>query len=354
MRPLDGVRILDFTRLLPGAYATLLLSDLGADVIKIEDPQGGDLGRRMPAMFAVLNRNKKSMALDLRRAEAAAVVDALAARSDVVVDSFRPGTARRLGVDPKTLRARHPRLVCASITGFGADGPYVDRAAHDINYEALAGVLVGPDGQVNAPGALVADVGAAMQAAIGILGALVQGARTGNGAVVDISIHDAALTWSMFPWTADLASACYSLYETADGRWLALGALEPKFWRGFCERIGRPDLAARQDATGAERHRIWSEVRAIMRTRTRDEWLAVFGDADVCLTEVATRDEALDDPHFAARGLIARHEGVTYVTSPGIDVRPSPALGADTDRVLDDAGIDASERARLRSGGVIS
>ena len=343
-RALAGVRVLDLTRLLPGAYATLLLADLGADVVKIEDPRGGDSmrtlgplasGRR--AYFEALNRGKRSVTLDLRAPEAARVLDALAARADVIVDSFRPSTARRLGVDAATLRARHPRLVCASISGFGPDGPYAERAAHDINYQALAGLLKPP----SLPGPLIGDIGAAMQTAIGVLAALLDRERTGEGASVDVAIHDAARAWSMFPTTDDLFNACYAIYETADGQWLALGALEPKFWTGFCERIGRPDLAPRQHAIGGERRRVLEEVRAAMRGRTRDEWLARFADADVCLTTVYTPDEAQSDPHVAAR-----HRG-----EPGH--RAAPALGADTDAVLEDAGVGAETRARLRASRVI-
>src|SRR5881296_3155957 len=188
---LDTLRVLDLTRLLPGAYATLLLADLGADVIKIEDPRGGDGMRTLPtrlrrfgeagsaAFFERLNRNKRSVTLDLRSPEAAAVLDALASRSDVIVDSFRPSTARRLKVDGETLSARHPRLICASISGFGHSGPNVERAAHDINYQALAGLLRPPD----LPGPLIGDVGAAMRAAIEILAALIARQQTGAGRI---------------------------------------------------------------------------------------------------------------------------------------------------------------------------
>jgi len=382
-RPLDGVRILDLTRLLPGAWATLQLADLGAEVIKVEDPRGGDHARHMAplvngvsAYFQVLNRNKRSITLDLRSPDAARVLDALAAKADVVVDSFRPRTARRLGVDAGTLRARHPRLICASITGFGLTGPYADRAAHDINYEALAGLLTHvasastgsrrahPDrpralspstGEPEVPSLLVADIGAAMNASAGILAALFQRERTGMGAVVDVSIHEAALAWTQCPSTADLrgASACYNIYETADGEWLALGALEPKFWVGFCERIGRTDLAALQQAKGDERARVLREVRDIMRSRTRAEWLARFADVDVCLTPIYTFDEVIADPHVASRGVVSRDAEATYITAPGAEVRRAPALGADTDDVLEAAGIDASERDRLRRARVI-
>ena len=354
VRALDGVRVLDLTRLLPGAYATLLLADLGADVIKIEDPRGGDGMRELPTRgqadyFALLNRNKRSVTLDLRSPEATTVLDPLLARSDVIVDSFRPSTARRLRVDAETLRARHPHLVCASITGFGSNGPYVERAAHDINYQALAGTLSPPQ----LPGPLVADIGSATQTAVGILAALVQRQRTGAGSIVEVSIHEAALAWTMFPSTMNLANACYNLYETADGQWLALGALEAKFWAGFCERIGRPDLASLQHAQGDERARVFGEVCDIIRGRTRDEWLARFAGADVCLTPVNSLGEGLSDPHVVARGVVARAGGTTYITPPHAAVRPAPALGADTDAVLEEAGIDGATRARLRANKVV-
>ena len=354
--PLRGVRILDLTRLLPGAYATLLLADLGADVVKIEDPRGGDGMRTLPPLasgrnvyFEALNRNKRSVTLDLRSPEAHAILGALASCSDVIIDSFRPSTARRLGVNADALRATHPRLICASISGFGQSGPYEERAAHDINYQALAGLLKPPA----LPGPLVGDIGAAMRAALGILAAIIQRDRTGAGSVVDVSIHEAAMAWSMFPTTGDLANACYNIYETAEGQWLALGALEPKFWIGFCERIGRSDLTPLQHAQGDERARVLHEVRAVMRSRSRDEWLARFADADVCLTPIYTLDEALADPQVAARGLVSHDAGTTYITAPHVEVRRAPALGADTDAVLDAAGIGALERERLRAAGVI-
>ena len=356
MRPLDGVRVLDLTRLLPGAYATLLLADLGADVVKVEDPRGGDGMRTLPPLasgrnvyFEALNRNKRSITLDLRSTAAVAVLAALAARSDVIVDSFRPSTARRLGVDARTLSARHPRLVCASISGFGQSGPYEERAAHDINYQALAGLLRPPA----LPGPLVGDIGAAMQTAFGILAAIIQRDRTGAGSFVDVSIHEAAMAWSMFPTTGDLANACYNVYETADGQWLALGALEPKFWAGFCERIGRPELTQRQHAEGEDRAQVLRDVRSVLRTRTRDEWLARFAAADVCLTTIYKPDEVAADPHVISRGTVASVSGIMYVTPPGGEVRPAPALGAHTDEVLETAGIDAAQRARLRAAGVI-
>ena len=345
MGSLSGVRVLDLTRLLPGAYATLLLADLGAEVIKIEDPHGGDGMRSLRSMpdgrnpyFEHVNRNKRSVTLDLRKTEAAGVLDALATHADVMIDSFRPSTARRLGVDPETMRARHPHLVCASINGFGASGPYVERAAHDINYQALAGLLRPPA----LPGPLVGDIGAAMQAATRIAAALFERSRTGVGSTIVVSIHEAALDWSMFPTTGDLASGCYNVYETADGEWLALGALESKFWQGFCERIERPDLIPLQHAPEPERTRVVHAVRAVLRTRTRAEWLERFAGDDVCLTTVHEPDQVPRDPQVAV--------AAARLSSAHAD---APALGADTDAVLEQAGLTTATRALLRAAGVI-
>jgi crotonobetainyl-CoA:carnitine CoA-transferase CaiB-like acyl-CoA transferase len=285
----------------------------------------------------------------LRSPEARTVLAALASGSDVVVDSFRPSTARRLGVDPASMIAKHPRLVCASISGFGQSGPYVERAAHDINYQALAGLLRPP----SMPGPLIGDIGAAMQTALGILAALVRRDRTGEGSIVDVSIHEAAMAWSMFPTTGDLANACYTIYETADGQWLALGALEPKFWAGFCERIGRADLTPLQYVEGEERARVLGEARTVMRTRTRDEWLTRFADVDVCLTTVYKPEDVAIDPHVAARRTLTNIAGIGHVTPPGGEVGHAPPLGAHTDEVLAAAGIDATERTRLRAVNAI-
>jgi crotonobetainyl-CoA:carnitine CoA-transferase CaiB-like acyl-CoA transferase len=334
VKTLDGIRVIDFTRLLPGAYATLLLADLGAEVIKIEDPRGGDTMRAMPVAsgsegaFNRLNRGKRSVTLDLRSAAARDVVDALAAAADVAVDSFRPTTARRLGVDAETLRSRHPRLVCASIIGFDRRGPLAEAAAHDINYQALAGLLRPPA----SPGPLISDIGAAMRAAVEILAALVERQRTGVGRAIDVTLLAAAEAWTLFPDTNDFASPCYALYETADGEWVALGALEPKFWRAFCDAVDRPDFIAGQHARGADANRLRAEVAAVMRTRTRDEWLARFKGVDACLTPVARRTPPTDENDPTAF---------------------APALGADTDAVLEAAGIGTARRSELRRAGVI-
>jgi crotonobetainyl-CoA:carnitine CoA-transferase CaiB-like acyl-CoA transferase len=305
MTPLLGIRVLDLTRLLPGAYATQLLADRGAEVIKIEDPRGGDSMRTIGARyFEAVNRGKRSVALDLRAPGAMAIFEALVATADVVVDSFRPATAKRLRVDAETLRAKHSRLVCASLIGFPRGSAHETAAAHDINYESLAGLIRPPQ----LPGPLVADIGGAMQMTIAILAALVERQRTGVGSTIDIALSEAAREWATFPSTSEFESACYTLYETADGGWLALGALEDKFWRAFCDTLGRPDFVPLQHA------REFEAVRAVIRSRTQAEWLKLFEGVDTCLTPVMTRSG----------------------TKREASAERAPALGADTDAVLAD------------------
>lgn len=396
-RPLDGVTVLDLTRLLPGAVCTLTLAELGAEVIKIEDPGGGDPLRSLPPLSGsasvyhrLFNRSKRSVALDLRAPGARGVLDALAERAHVLVESFRPRTARRLGVDAARLRARHPHLVHCAITGFGQTGPYADRAGHDLNFVALAGLLAlergSPDEPTRLPRLLVADIGGgAMNAVAGILAALFAQARTGAGSTVDVSMHEGALAWLAFPaarWLVEGGTfdpsdlpvtgreACYNVYRTADGRYLALAALEPKFWEEFCRRVGRPDWIGRQHETGEAQARLREEVQAVLATRSRDAWLRLFTGADACLTPVNSVEDALADPHVVARGAVTRVGAMHVIRSPiRLDLGPvaaepsrspvspfreAPVLGADTDDVLDQTGFDRTARERLRRAGVIA
>ena len=345
--PLSGIRVLDLSRLLPGAFCTHILRELGAAVTKIEPP-GGDPLRRLAPIAAdgnsvfhhLLNQGKQSLEIDLRSADGRARLDALLASSDVLVDNFRAATAQRLGLDRDVIRAAHPRLIHCSITGYGQDGPQADRAGHDLNFVAEAGLLsfdVTGRAAPSLPRMFIADVGGgAMSAVIGILAALVQreraraeaeaGAGAEAPASIDISMHHASLYWLMLPAArllvkdvapdapdlpTDGTFACYNVYECADGRWLALGALENKFWAGFCARIDHPEWAPLQyDA--AEQPRIIEAVRARMRTRPRDAWVAEFEADDICVSPVRDPEEALR----AAGDLLAAEAGVSRIRSP--------------------------------------
>ncbi|HET6922842.1 MAG TPA: CaiB/BaiF CoA-transferase family protein [Anaeromyxobacteraceae bacterium] len=385
--PLEGVRVLDLSRLLPGPYATLVLADLGADVVKVEDPQGGDYVRWMPPLageqsgfFHALNRNKRSLRLDLKRPAGPAVLRRLVRRFDVVVESFRPGVMDKLGVGYAALRAETPRVVLCSISGYGQDGPYRERAGHDLDYCATAGVLAlnGPPEGPLPPGVQVADVaGGSWPAVAGILAALVRRAATGEGAHLDVSMTDGALAMLALQLGAAAArgvplrrgeeilnggSACYGVYRTRDGRFVALGALEPKFFQRFCEAAGRPDLAGRQfdrDGRGPR-----AELTALFASRTRDEWARLGAEHDCCLAPVLEGDEPARDPQLVARGMFLSVETPwegkamaslrTPVRMAGAERPPSPAprLGQDTRAVLAEAGFGEAEIASLEAAGV--
>ena len=371
--PLEGVRILDLSRLLPGPYCTLLLADLGADVVKIEDPEGGDYIRQMPpllgeagsALFHALNRNKRSVALDLRSPEGREALLALAAGADVVVESFRPGVLDRLQLSYAALAARNPRLVLCSVTGFGQTGPDRERAGHDLGYVARAGVLGAagaPHGRSDTwPGVQIADVaGGALFGAVGILAALRERDRTGVGRHLDVSMTDGALgllhmqlaaAWAgqpLHPGSGPLSGAypCYSVYRTSDGRQVALGALEPKFWLAFCAAVDRPDLEARGYDPDAR-----PGVEALFASRPFAAWIELSRTCDCCLEPVWEGDEIEADPQLRARDLFFE---LADPRVPGGHVRslrtplrfgpqperPAPALGAHTREELAAAGVD--------------
>jgi len=353
------------SRLLPGAFATLMLAELGADVIKIEDPRGGDPMRQLPPILNgrgiydyLLNRGKRSVALDLKNPASVAKLHQLVDTADVVVESFRPGTARRLGVAGEQLRERSPKLIHCAITGYGQTGPYAERPGHDLNYVSVSGML-GVDrppsgGRVELPRMFVADVGGgAMTSVIGILAALFGRERHGEGASLDISMHEACLYWMMLPAARGLVDgganaagelptfgkhASYNVYETRDAKWIALGALEPKFWAAFCQAIGRPDLVARQATGEADQAALIAETRNLFAGRTRDEWVALLTANDVCATPVNTPHEALADPHVVARGAVRDHGTYRSVRAPFLrelpDLGPPPEVGEHTNEVV--------------------
>lgn len=375
MLPLAGVRVLDLTRLLPGAFATLMLAEMGAEVIKIETPGHGDPTRGLPPTVGgrglydlLLNRGKKSVALDVRRPATVAALARLVDRADVVVESFRPQTARQFGVSAEQLRAARPGLIHCAITGYGQTGPYAERPGHDLNYVAIAGLLAADRPHTDElPKMFIGDVGSgAMSAVIAILAALYARSRTAEGASLDISMHEGSLYWMMLPGARDLVDggataagelptfgdhACYQVYETRDGRRLALGALEFKFWDAFTAAIGRPDLAGRHHSDPADQRALINEVRAVFRQKTRDEWLAIFAAHDVCLSPVNTPAEALADPHVVDRGAVVpgphgRAVKPPFVAAPPA-LSPAPAVGQDTHAVLASLGFSADEIADL-------
>jgi crotonobetainyl-CoA:carnitine CoA-transferase CaiB-like acyl-CoA transferase len=381
---LDGLRVLDLSRLLPGGFCTLLLADMGAEVLKVEDTGGGDYIRWMPpyyggeaeqragvasAYFLALNRNKRSLRLDLKDERGRDVLLRLVEHYDVLVESFRPGVMDRLGVGYDALRERNPRLVYCPISGYGQDGPLTARSGHDTNYLALNGLL-GLTGRRGGPpiqsAGQIADLGGGgLMAAVGILAAVIERERSGEGQMVDVSMTDGALSWLSMVIARHFAEesvprrgeielaggiACYFPYETKDGKWVALGALEPKFWQNWCNGAGRPDLIEKQfehpdSAAGRE-------VARVFAARTRDEWTAFAGEHDCCLEPILDVDEVVDSELVRARGMIVELDqpGIGRVKQVGAPIKLSrtpadtggaaPALGADTDDVLRELGID--------------
>jgi alpha-methylacyl-CoA racemase len=385
--PLEGLRVLDLTRLLPGPVCTLYLADLGADVVKIEDTAAGDYARHLgsrpgsvSAFFRAVNRNKRSAAINLKDPRGREAFLALAKQADIVVESFRPGVVAGLAVDYDTIAALNPRVVYASISGYGQTGPRTLAAGHDINYLGYAGVLDqtgtrgGPPGLSNLQ---VADLlGGAASAAIAILAALVGAQRTGRGRHVDVAMADGALAHNIFalhaltqwgrtlPRGEDLLTGgvpCYGVYGTQDGRWLAVGALEDKFWQTLCATIDRPDLAQTALALGEEGRRVRRELEAVFAAAPLAHWAAVFANVDCCVTPVNTLDEALVDPQFVARGMIVERPDGSRQYAPPFKLsghefavtREAPAQGEHTAEVLREAGYDDAAIAALAADGVI-
>ncbi|MGH2690875.1 MAG: CaiB/BaiF CoA transferase family protein [Actinomycetota bacterium] len=383
--PLEGVRILDLTRLLPGNYCTLLLADLGADVIKVEEPGRGDYIRWMAPMVGgegaihrALNRGKRSVTLNLKEPDGGELLKRLAAESHVLVEAFRPGVMDRLGVGHRALGESNLALVYCAITGYGQDGPYRDRAGHDINYTGFAGVLHAtgtPEGPPVLSSVQVGDLGGGMAAAVGILAALQEARASGRGRFVDVSMMDVVASWGavLTSWYLATGSvpergrmplsgglACYRVYAAGDGKYLAVGALEPQFWRELCERLGVQELIdlhldpSRQEEAA-------EKLGKVFASRNRDEWVEQLADLDTCVGPVNDAAEALEDPHALSRGLVAEIDGVPVGPGPAIKVagedvgalRPAPGLGEHTDEVLGSLGLGSDEIAALRAAGVL-
>jgi crotonobetainyl-CoA:carnitine CoA-transferase CaiB-like acyl-CoA transferase len=394
--PLEGITVLDLSRLLPGGFCSLLLADFGADVVKVEDTAMGDYVRWAPpfyagaeesarsAPFLALNRGKRSIRIDLKREAGKGVLRRLARDADVVLESFRPGVLDRLGVGYERLREENPGLVYCAITGYGQDGPARERSGHDLNYLSLGGLL-GLSGEADGPpvqsAGQIADLGGgALTAAIGILIALRERERSGLGQLVDCSMFDGSLAWLAMAAAAALASGradrrgenalagavvCYRPYRCADG-YVTLAALEPKFWSAFCRGVDREDLRESAFArTGSDAHR---ELERIFLAHTREEWREFASEHDCCLEPVLDLDEAL------ASELVRAREMVVELAQPGAEAAvkllgtpiklgrtpadptraPGPGLGEHTEQVLAEAGFSDVEIADLLRDGAVA
>ncbi len=378
MKPLHATRILDLTRLLPGAVCTMLLRDLGAEIIKIEDPSGGDYARSMPplldglgAIFRASNRGKKSVVIDLKAEAGIAVLHRLVESSDVLIEGFRPGVTARLGADFEMLSAVNPRLVYCSLSGWGQSGPYAQVSGHDLNYIASNGLL-GAERNPQTPGAQVADVGGSYVAVTGILAALLQRQQTGQGAYIDVALSEAAMPLALTAWIEAMAppadenfislrgeSACYRVYHSADGQPLALGAIEPKFWANFCNAVEMPEWIS-QHTSRDQQPDLIEAVAALFKTKSAAEWAALLDDADCCFSRVISPAQLLDDPQIQARGMVGiAEDGLPWMRSPirlgddALDLEAAPAYGAHTREMLAIIGYAEAEIDGLIHAGVI-
>src|SRR5262245_17609666 len=390
MRPLDGITVLDLTRLLPGAVATIMLGDFGAEIIKIEEPGVGDPARhsragiKQPgAYFLATNRNKRSVTINLKHERGREIFLKLVDKADALVEGFRPGVMDRLGVGYETLKSLNPRLIYCAITGYGQDGPYRLKAGHDANYLSVAGLLSvnGPkDGPPVLSGVQLADLaGGSLHAVMGILLALQAREKTGEGQLVDVSMTDGSLALMYVPFASFLANgtqpqrgreglsgryACYQIYETGDGRYLSLGALETKFWENACRVLGREDFIERHFNPGAQEEMI-TIFGEIFKTRTAADWLAAFDKVDTCIALINNLDEMIEDPQVKYRQLIVEIEHpdegklkqiaptVKLSATPGVIELPPPRLGEHTREVLSSTGIDDSQIEQLATDGVV-
>ncbi len=389
--PLEGVRVLDLTRLLPGAYCTQLLADFGAEVVKIEQPGEGDYWRWMPprvrrhgAQFLSLNRGKRSITLDLKKPAAREAFLRLCETADVVIEGFRPGVMQRLGLSCEALHRRNAALVVCALTGFGQNGPWSQVAAHDLNYIGMMGLTHLMNGRRDNPGPSglpVADIGAGSLMAIsGILAALFDAKRTGHGRFVDISVADGLLSWIGFitarwnvpdeeqsdcPFDAPFNKPFYTIYETKDGRHFVVGAYEPKFWATLCRVLDIPEWADRQWAEGESEVELRETIAEAFRQRTFHEWRSLFAENEACVTPVHTTKEAVYGPHARARDMVVT---VTHPSDGKLDhignpirfdgeafnsLTPAPELGSDNDHLLLEVGFSREEIAEMRRAGAI-
>lgn len=391
--PLDGIRVLDMSRLLPGPFASMILADFGAEVIKVEEPGLADYSRWAPPFYDTLsvyfsnvNRNKKSITLNLKSAEGREIFHRLAKDADLVLETFRPGVVKRLGVDFDTLHEINPRLIYCSLSGYGQDGPYRDYAGHDLNIQGLGGILSfinRGEGHPIVPGLPIADFAGSLWTVIAIMMALQARDRQG-GQYIDVSILDCIVSLlcrdSMFHFgqTEPEDSSFYgesprfNVFETADGKHVTLSALEAKFWVNLCKKLGREDLINaderpedRLTSHKKNRDEVFAFLRQVFKTKTCEEWVRVLAEADVPCYPALSIPEVFKDPHVLHRGMLKemhhptegtiRHIGVPVKlsrTPGGIRDHP-PMLGEHNDEVLSGLGFGVAELGALRAAGII-
>jgi alpha-methylacyl-CoA racemase len=377
MGPLEGVKIIEIAGIGPGPFAAMLLADMGADVVRVDRAQSvtGNFDR---PNLEILNRSRRSVGVDLKNPDGVETVMRLVDQADALIEGFRPGVAERLGIGPDACQARNPRLVYGRMTGWGQDGPYAQAAGHDINYIALAGALAhfGRAGQKPTPPInIVGDFGGGgMFLAFGVVCAILEAKTSGRGQIVDAAMVDGSATLMAMVWgfnklgiwgeqgtnVLDTGAPFYDTYETADGKFIALGSLESQFYSELLTRIGldEQELPAQMDHSG------WPELRekftAVFKSKTRDEWCEVLEHTDACFAPVLTMDEAAVHPHITARGTIVEEQGTLqpapaprFSRTPGAIQRPPAWPGEHTDEALTDWGFSSDDVAKLRDAGAV-
>lgn len=390
-QPLAGIKILDCTRLLPYQYCTMLLGDLGAEVLKVEEPREGDYGRWGDGArtyesdaFVMANRNKKSMKLNLKHDKGKEILKKLAVEYDVLIESFRPGVMDRLGVGYEDMKQVNPAIIYCSTTGFGQTGPYRRMVGHDINYLGYSGILAWTGehtGRPVVPGIPIGDMaGGGLVTAMAVLSALVGRERTGKGQYIDVGQADVLLSLNIRNTAEVLArrkgrtarpvdvrglSLCYNTYRTSDDKFVALGAVEPKFWSNFCKTVGKEEWVENHLLRYEDGSEMTEALKTLFASKSRDEWEKIFKDVESCITPVLTPDEALENEHYKERGMIFTMDdpdrgetlqiGFPAKFSDELDFKRSPApfFGQHTDEVLAGIGFTKQEIEELRNEGVI-
>jgi crotonobetainyl-CoA:carnitine CoA-transferase CaiB-like acyl-CoA transferase len=391
-QPLSGYKIIDCSRLLPYQYCTLLLGDLGAEVLKIEEPGRGDYGRwddfnepgKERLAFPMANRNKKSLTLNLKVKTGREIFIKLVEKYDVVLETFRPGAMQRLGLDYGSVKEINPRIIYCSGTGFGQTGPYRFKAGHDINYISLAGILGVSGiqtGRPVIPGVPFADmVGGGVFTALAIIAALLGREKTGEGTYIDVAMTDVMTSLNimniaialaqkgsrgMMPFSLRGLSLCYNVYETKDGKFISIGDLESKFWGNFCRAIGREDLIDRNYHNYQEGDEITENLKAVFAAKTQAEWIDFMKGVDDCFSPVYSPEETLEDPHLKSRGMISqiadpKRGDTVQIGFPALFSEelnylraPAPFLGENTNEILQDLGYSLEEIEKLKRNGTI-
>lgn len=390
MSVLSSLKILDFSTLLPGPFATMLMADLGAEVLRVEAPDRFDMVRSRPPFddgvasgHAFLNRSKRSIGLNLKSPEAIEVVHKLIAEHDIVVEQFRPGVMKRLGLDYESLSKVQPSLIYLSLTGYGQTGPMRDRAGHDNNYLSIAGVMGHSGTKEHGPvpqGVQVADIGAGSSfAVIALLSAVVHRQQTGEGQFVDVSMFDGSVLWNGYAAAACLVSgetpdygsmplnggSHYGYFKTSDGRFMSVGSLEPQFWKQFCETLGRPDLIDRRELPGPKMDAVVEEIRQLFAQKTQKEWNEIFSKVDCCVEPVLRLDETFAHPQTEARNMVVdvpkANGGVQRQVGSPFKFSKSEAvythigceMGEHTDATLESLGYSDTAIANLATSGAL-